>query len=254
MNNDLLPNNSYEINGYHYETDWLGRILSAKGIIHMKERDSRLPIRDSIEDIGKGDQKEGDDRGHLIGDQFDGSNGLENMIPQDAEVNRNGFKNLEKELAREVKNGKEPDKPDNPSSGAGGWGTVDLPSEPVDTIKPDDSAKPDSGDEKTKKIIAAVEEMKIVYTSAKYSKTKKTYSLKFRKSNKAYRLDGYQIYRSTKANKGFKKIAFTSKTTWTDKKPGKKGSVKYYKVRGFRKVAGKMYYTKWSSKKKLVVT
>ena len=154
----------------------------------------------------------------------------------------------------EVKNGKEPDKPDNPSSGAGGGGTADLPSEPVDTIKPDDSAKPDSGEEQTKKIIAAVEEMKIVYTSAKYSKTKKTYSLKFRKSNKAYRLDGYQIYRSTKANKGFKKITSTSKNTWTDKKPGKKGSVKYYKVRGFRKVAGKMYYTKWSSKKKLVVT
>ena len=160
----------------------------------------------------------------------------------------------------EVKNGKEPDKPDNPSSGAGGGGTVDLPAEPDNTTKPDDqekpddSVKPDSGEEKTKKIIAAVEEMKIVYTSAKYSKTKKTYSLKFRKSNKAYRLDGYQIYRSTKANKGFKKIASTSKTTWTDKKPGKKGSVKYYKVRGFRKVAGKTYYTNWSSKKKLVVT
>lgn len=107
VNNDLIPNNSYEINGYHYRTDWLGRIIWAKAILHMKERDSRFPIRDSIEDIGKGDQKEGDDRGHLIGDQFDGSNGLENMIPQDAEVNRNGFKNLENELAREVKDGKE---------------------------------------------------------------------------------------------------------------------------------------------------
>ena len=107
VDNDLLPNSSYEINGYHYETDKYGRIVSVEGTLHMKERDSRLPIRDSIEDIGKGDQKEGDDRGHLIGDQFDGSNGLENMIPQDAEVNRNGFKNLENELAREVKDGKE---------------------------------------------------------------------------------------------------------------------------------------------------
>lgn len=107
VDNDLLPNSSYEINGYHYETDEYGRILSVEGILHMKERDSRLPIRDSIEDIGKGDQKEGDDRGHLIGDQFDGSNGLENMIPQDAEVNRNDFKNLENELAKEVKDGKE---------------------------------------------------------------------------------------------------------------------------------------------------
>ena len=56
--------------------------------------------------IGKGDEREGDDRGHLIGDQFDGSNGLENMIPQDAIVNRNDFKNFENSLAREVKDGK----------------------------------------------------------------------------------------------------------------------------------------------------
>ena len=72
----------------------------------MKDREGRLPIKDTIEDIGKGDQKEGDDRGHLIGDQFDGSNGLENMIPQDANINRNDFKNFENELAKNVKEGK----------------------------------------------------------------------------------------------------------------------------------------------------
>ena len=73
----------------------------------MKERDGRLSIKDSMEDIGKGDQKESDDRGHLIGDQFDGSNGMENMIPQDADINRNDFKNFENELAKEVKAGRE---------------------------------------------------------------------------------------------------------------------------------------------------
>lgn len=107
VENDLAPNTEYEINGYKYKTDDQGRIISAEGILHMKDRDGRLPIKDSIEDIGKGDQKEGDDRGHLIGDQFDGSNGLENMIPQDANINRNDFKNFENELAKEVKDGKE---------------------------------------------------------------------------------------------------------------------------------------------------
>lgn len=63
--------------------------------------------RHSIEDIGKGDQQDGDDRGHLIGDQFDGSNGLENMIPQDADINRNDFKNFENELADVVRDGRE---------------------------------------------------------------------------------------------------------------------------------------------------
>lgn len=107
VGDDLLPNAKYEINGYKYETDDKRRIISAEGKLHLKEREGRKNIRDSIEAIGKGDQKEGDDRGHLIGDQFDGSNGLENMIPQDAKVNECDFKYFENELAKEVKDGKE---------------------------------------------------------------------------------------------------------------------------------------------------
>lgn len=107
VGNELLPNSQYELNSYTYKTDEQGRIISAEGTLHMKERDGRLNIRDSMEDIGKGDQQEGDDRGHLIGDQFDGSNGLENMVPQDADINRNDFRNFENELAKEVKDGKE---------------------------------------------------------------------------------------------------------------------------------------------------
>ena len=106
VGNELEPNCKYEINGYKYTTDEIGRIISAEGYLHLKDREGRLPIKDSIEEIGKGDQREGDDKGHLIGDQFDGSNGLENMIPQDADINRNDFKNFENELAGEVKNGK----------------------------------------------------------------------------------------------------------------------------------------------------
>ncbi len=107
VENDLALNTEYEINGYKYKTDEQGRIISVEGKLHMKERDGRLSIKDSMEDIGKGDQKESDDRGHLIGDQFDGSNGMENMIPQDADINRNDFKNFENELAKEVKAGRE---------------------------------------------------------------------------------------------------------------------------------------------------
>ena len=43
----------------------------------------------------------------MIGDQFDASSGLENLVPQDAEVNQKDFRNFENKLAAEVKNGKE---------------------------------------------------------------------------------------------------------------------------------------------------
>lgn len=107
VDDNLAPNAEYEINGYKYKTDEKGRIVSVDGALHMKDREGRRPIKDTIEDIGKGYQREGDDRGHLIGDQFDGSNGMENMIPQDANINRNDYKNFENELAKEVKDGKE---------------------------------------------------------------------------------------------------------------------------------------------------
>lgn len=106
IDDDLLPNTEYEINGYKYTTDDKGRIISAEGDLHLKDRKGKLPIKDSPEAVGKGDQKDTDDRGHLIGDQFDGSNGLENLVPQDSDINQKDFKNFENELAKEVKAGK----------------------------------------------------------------------------------------------------------------------------------------------------
>lgn len=105
INDDLTPNSSYEINGYTYETDELGRIESVSGQLHSSEEE-RKNIADSKAKIGKGDELETDDRGHLIAARFDGGNGLENMTPQDAHVNRSEVKKLENDLAKEIKKGK----------------------------------------------------------------------------------------------------------------------------------------------------
>ncbi len=107
IGNELIPNNSYELNGYSYKTDEKGRVSSVEGQLHEKTHEGKLKIRDSIDAIGKGDQQEGDDRGHLIGDQFDGPNGMENMIPQDSEINQKDYKNFEDELRKHVKAGDE---------------------------------------------------------------------------------------------------------------------------------------------------
>ena len=108
IDKDLLPDTEYTVNGYDYKTDYQGRIIEASGKLHLKEHPGYKSIKDSLRDIGKGDEnKETDEKGHLIGDQFGGKDGLENAIPQDANLNKNDYKNLENSLAKQVADGKD---------------------------------------------------------------------------------------------------------------------------------------------------
>lgn len=107
VNNNLVADDTYEINGYKYETDEQGRIVSAEGKLQVKDHDSYRKIKDTKSEIGKGDEKETDDRGHIIGDQFNGSNGMENIVAQDSALNQHEYKDLENQLAKEVNNGKD---------------------------------------------------------------------------------------------------------------------------------------------------
>lgn len=100
----LVPNNEYTINGYKYETDSNGRIISAEGKLQVKDHEGRREM-DSRHTVDKGNYKETDDRGHLIADMFNGSGGLENVVPMDANLNRGDYVKLEKSLAEAVKDG-----------------------------------------------------------------------------------------------------------------------------------------------------
>ena len=107
VENELVPNKEYSINGYDYKTDEQSRIISASGKIQTKDHEGRPPIQDSMDHIGRGDQKDTDDRGHLIADRFNGGNGLENLIPMDSELNRRGgdYYKLEDYMADAVESG-----------------------------------------------------------------------------------------------------------------------------------------------------
>lgn len=103
---NINANNTFVRNGYQYTTDSRGRVVSASGTLNINEDgQANRRMSDSIEIIGKGYQKATDDRGHLIGHQFNGSDSLENLVPQNAKINQGNFKRLEDHLAKLVKSG-----------------------------------------------------------------------------------------------------------------------------------------------------
>ncbi len=105
--NQMLPNTTYQRNGYTYQTDSLGRVISTGGKLTLNVHgQTNRNMKDSLDIIGKGNQKETDDRGHLVGHQFNGADSLENMVPQDCKINRGEYRRLEDYLAFQVKQGK----------------------------------------------------------------------------------------------------------------------------------------------------
>lgn len=101
---NLEPNCRFEVRGYTYETDNLGRTKSAEGKLRLRDSDYKRNM-DDMSSVGKGDQKEDDQRGHLIAHQFGGSGGIENLSPMSGELNQKDYAKLENTLADAVKDG-----------------------------------------------------------------------------------------------------------------------------------------------------
>ena len=94
--------------------------------------------------------------------------------------------------------------------------------------------------------------VKATTLKASSAKAKKGIKVSWKKSA-GFKVDYYQVYRSTKKNSGYgTKAYFTtkdgSKTSYTNTKQLKKGTRYYYKVRGVRVLDGKKVYTNYSNK------
>lgn len=78
--------------------------------------------------------------------------------------------------------------------------------------------------------------------NVKASSGKKTLKITWKKNSKA---NGYIVYRSAKKNSGYKRAATiktNSKVTYTDK-TAKKGKTYYYRIKAYKKISGKYYYS-----------
>lgn len=106
VDNELLPNTYYELNGYNYTTDDLGRIIKADFKKLKLKSEYRLGFADIMDDIGKGFNKTRDQRGHLIADRFGGDNSLANLVPMDENINLSEYKIIENLWAKSINEGK----------------------------------------------------------------------------------------------------------------------------------------------------
>ena len=64
----------------------------------------------------------------------------------------------------------------------------------------------------------------------------------------------YQVYKSTKKSSGYSKVKTTSNLSYKNTAGLTKGKTYYYKVRGYKSIGGKTYYTEWSNKTSRKVT
>ena len=92
---------------------------------------------------------------------------------------------------------------------------------------------------------AAVKGLKL---TAKSSAKKGSITVKWTVKGDASVADGYQVWKSTKQSKGYKKAITTTKKSYKNTKGLKKGTRYYYKVRAYKVVDGKNVYSDWSNK------
>ncbi len=94
-----------------------------------------------------------------------------------------------------------------------------------------------------KEITKGVRGTKIISVTKKCIKGK--IKLSWKKTS-GYKLDGYEVFKSTKKNSAYKKMITKTTTSYVNTKGLKKGKTYWYKIRGYRVIDGKKVYTGWT--------
>lgn len=99
-----MPNTKYVTSdNYKYTTDELGRIVNVEASELVLRRADRNKYAQA--NVGGNDRLVDDDGGHLIGAQFNGPPDIDNLVPQNSQINRRGgvWYDMETEWANALK-------------------------------------------------------------------------------------------------------------------------------------------------------
>lgn len=99
---ELIPNNTYEINGVKYETDDKGRIIHAETSVEINNEP-----RPSLNSRKVDGLEPGDDKGHIVAHILGGADTEGNLVPMDSKLNRGEYKSMELGAKRALEEGKE---------------------------------------------------------------------------------------------------------------------------------------------------
>lgn len=102
----LVPNSTFRKNNYTFKTDNLGRPVSASGKLKLVRGEPRN-WDTTLSEMGQGDERSGDNMGHIIAHQFGGPDSILNAFPQDEHINMGEYKSFENDLAKTLELGKE---------------------------------------------------------------------------------------------------------------------------------------------------
>lgn len=99
---ELIPNNTYEINGGKYETDDKGRIIHAEANVEINNSP-----RSSLNNRKVDGLEPGDDKGHIVARILGGADSEGNLVAMDSKLNRGEYKSMELGAKRALEEGKE---------------------------------------------------------------------------------------------------------------------------------------------------
>jgi hypothetical protein len=102
------PNATYNLDGYTFKTDGLGRTSKVEADLRLGEGAARSSAEKKLQGLAGGKWRLAtDDGGHMVGHQFEGPTSPLNLLAQNSNLNRGQWLQMEKGWAKALKEGKE---------------------------------------------------------------------------------------------------------------------------------------------------